>query len=148
MEADAEVHDLLHLTRLILRLSRSLLRVMNGPLEELGLSTKDLFVLTSVARGHLHPSHIAERLNMAAPSVSRSLDKLVELKLVARHLDVDDRRRFALSLTPLGEKTRESARHLIAGALAERYGHVPEDAVTRAVEALAALSEDMEPVRA
>lgn len=146
--ADTEAHDLLQLTRLILRLSRSLLGVMDGPLEQLELSTKDLLVLNSVARGYRHPGRIAERLNMAAPSVSRSLDKLVELKLIARSLDAGDRRRFTLSLTPLGERTRETARRLIAGALAERYAHVPEDAVVRAAKALAALSEKLEPARA
>jgi len=63
----------------------------------------------------VHPSHIAKRASFDPDKVTRAVDRLVRVGLVARSVDSADRRRIILKVTPRGrrvydeiERTRRS----------------------------------------
>ncbi|MDQ3457716.1 MAG: MarR family transcriptional regulator [Deinococcota bacterium] len=144
MEASRPL-EFLQLARLILRLSRQFQRVLDGPLtERLDFGMKGLFVLRAAQLGYHHPSRIAAFLNMASPSLSRTLERLEGRGLLERELDGEDRRRFRFAVTEEGEEAVSRARALVAETLSARYAHIEREQVLEAIAVLESLAAQME----
>lgn len=144
MEDSASSDELLKLSGSILHLARTIHLSVDGPLQaELGLTTKDLLVLGGVIAGSSRPGQIASRLNMAAPSVSRHLDRLIEMGLLTRELDSGDRRGFRLTATGEGRERYQRSRDLATGLLRQRYREVPDGEIRRAIEVLDTLIDQL-----
>jgi DNA-binding MarR family transcriptional regulator len=81
-------------------------------------------IATLAAAGPLHLGELARREAVTAPSASRAVDGLVELKLVQRMADPDDARRRAVALTQRGHAAAangdDAATRLLAEALHRR----------------------------
>jgi len=66
-------------------------------------------LLALVARGEERASALASRLALARPTVSATIDTLVERRLLERTAVDGDRRAVRLSLTELGRDTMQAA---------------------------------------
>lgn len=145
MKATSASADYLDLARLVLRLSRHLMRTFDEALvPAYGIATKDHLVLRMVQDGEVHPGGVAERLNMPPASVSRALERLEGRGYISRAVDSSDHRRFRLAVTEEGAKAVEGVRQLIRKVLGERYAHVSPGTLRSTIEQLAALNEVME----
>jgi DNA-binding MarR family transcriptional regulator len=90
---------------------RLLTAVMNScseQLDELGLDTKEFFVLGEVDECR-YPAELAARLMMPKASVTVYLRNLVAKGFVQREIDEGDLRRHRLVVTPEGKKALDRA---------------------------------------
>ncbi|MEU8363580.1 MarR family winged helix-turn-helix transcriptional regulator [Nonomuraea sp. NPDC048882] len=90
---------------------RLLTAVMNScseQLDELGLDTKEFFVLGEVDECR-YPAELAARLMMPKASVTVYLRNLVAKGFVQREIDEGDLRRHRLVVTPDGQKVLDRA---------------------------------------
>jgi DNA-binding MarR family transcriptional regulator len=99
---------------------RLLTRVMNAAapqFADLGLETKEFFVLDEVDTCH-YPAAIAEKLMLPKASVTVYLRNLVAAGLVRREIDETDLRRHRLTTTDKGRRVLADA----LDALAQEFG--------------------------
>jgi DNA-binding MarR family transcriptional regulator len=99
---------------------------------------KLLYVLTAV--GELSMSEIARRLGVTVSTASGAVDRLVELGLLARSDDPNNRRQVRVSVTALGMQTLEQIRELSTRQLRMLFEHVDDEdleIITRAIHIMA-----------
>ena len=120
---------------------RLLMLVITGvapAIAELGLETKELFLLAEVDE-HPHPAALAAKLCMPKPTVTVTVKRLEAAGFLTREIDAADLRRHRLSLTPSGRKAMTRGLALLSSAFEERL-----DRLTRPEQAeLTALLEKM-----
>jgi DNA-binding MarR family transcriptional regulator len=80
---------------------------MDSPHKDLG--EQQMWVLYALTRGRKLTSELAKKFNVANPTITRTVDALVERGFVERQPDADDRRKIYLQLTPAGTKAGEFA---------------------------------------
>ncbi len=137
----------LRLIRDAVRLARLVDRLIDHPIRrDMGLSSNDMYVLRSVLLGIDRPSAIAGRVNMAPPSVSRSIDRLVGRGLLERANVPSDGRAVVLRLTPTGSRTIERCLDLTEAGFHEAYPGLDPALVAATGARMSALLEAMEGV--
>jgi DNA-binding MarR family transcriptional regulator len=127
-----------HLTTVVIW-NRELNRRLEG---SLGLSFSQMRVLDYLARngGHLHPSELALLLEVAPNTVSHTLNRMEQAKLVRRDESEKDRR--TLTVTPTGkgsdvlERARAIREELRTSMLAPLGGFLKELTQVSAVRAI------------
>jgi DNA-binding MarR family transcriptional regulator len=78
--------------------------------DEFGLSRPEFVVLYSLAlRGGVAAKNIVQSSGFPKNTISRAVQRLLRLKLVARATDAGDRRSFVLRLTPSGRRMVDAA---------------------------------------
>lgn len=118
-------------------LSRAFERVIDPTLQErFGITARQLLGLRLVERGETSPMRIAELSALAPSSASRMLDTLVEMGLLARSDDPEDRRKTVLGLTERGREVSREARVVVARALRRAYAHVGDERIGQAYPTL------------
>jgi len=90
---------------------------------ELGLETKELFVLAEVDV-HPHPAELAGVLSMPKPTVTMYVKRLEAAGFLRREIDGADLRRHRLSLTPEGRKTMARGLALLSKAFGARLARL------------------------
>lgn len=90
-------------------------RALAEHLEPLLTRTYDLelrayLVLSSVSRGIVYPSDLADRLSLPRDTTSRLLQILLKKGLITKRIDPDDSRRIQQSVTLAGETLLREAR--------------------------------------
>lgn len=134
----------LRLLRDAVLLSRLVHRLIDPPLRrELGLSSKEVYVLRSLTLGVDRPGAIARRLNLTPPSVSRAVDLLASRGYVERHGSPDDGRATALAITEAGSQAMEAALVIVQDAYDQAYGQLDPQLVDRGIAVIEALLEAM-----
>jgi DNA-binding MarR family transcriptional regulator len=99
-------------------LTRQLARASGGPDEGPAMTaTQRLAMFETALSGPLRLSALAERMGITAPTASRAVDGLVDLGLMERQPDAEDRRAVQIDLTPPGRKRVEEKQALAAAAL-------------------------------
>jgi DNA-binding MarR family transcriptional regulator len=99
-------------------LTRELSRASGGPDDGPPMtSTQRLALFETAVRGPVRLSELAERMGITAPTASRAVDGLVELGLLERRPDPDDRRAVRIDLTRPGRKRVEERQSRAAAAL-------------------------------
>ena len=88
-------------------------------ISELGLETKELFVLAEVDV-HPHPAELAAVLSMPKPTVTMYVKRLEAAGFLRREIDGADLRRHRLILTPEGRKTMARGLALMSKAFGAR----------------------------
>src|SRR5882724_273760 len=101
------------------RLLMSVITSVAPDISELGLETKELFVLAEVD-AHPHPAELAGVLSMPKPTVTMYVKRLEAAGYVRREIDGADLRRHRLMLTPEGRKTMARGLALLAKAFGAR----------------------------
>jgi DNA-binding MarR family transcriptional regulator len=105
------------------RLLMSVITSVSPEITELGLETKELFVLTEVD-AHPHPAELAGVLSMPKPTVTIYVKRLEAAGFVRREIDGADLRRHRLILTPEGRKTMARGLALLAKAFGARLARL------------------------
>jgi DNA-binding MarR family transcriptional regulator len=99
-------------------------------------------LMAMIGGGTSQASHLAGRLALAKPTVSATLDTLVERGLVDRTTAPDDRRVTSLSLTDAGRAAVGDAEMAMRARLDDVLARVEEPETVR--EALAALGHALD----
>jgi DNA-binding MarR family transcriptional regulator len=124
--------DVLTLARLARLLERAC-----GDSEGPSLTLAQYRLLAMIGDGATKASQLAGKLALAKPTVSATVDTLVERGWVERTTAVDDRRVVQLSITSDGRKVLERADTAMRSRLDDVLAHVADvDAVRRALGAL------------
>jgi DNA-binding MarR family transcriptional regulator len=105
------------------RLLMSVITSVAPAITELGLETKELFVLAEVDV-HPHPAELAGVLSMPKPSVTMYIKRLEAAGFLRREIDGADLRRHRLILTPEGRKTMARGLALLAKAFGARLARL------------------------
>jgi DNA-binding MarR family transcriptional regulator len=105
------------------RLLMSVIISVAPAITELGLETKELFVLTEVD-AHPHPAELAVVLSMPKPTVTMYVKRLEAAGFLRREIDGTDLRRHRLILTPDGRKTMARGLTLLAKAFGARLARL------------------------
>jgi DNA-binding MarR family transcriptional regulator len=105
------------------RLVTSIITSVAGNIAELGLETKELFVLAEIDE-RPHPAEIATNLCMPKPSVTLYLKRLEAAGFVRREIDAADLRRHRLIVTPVGRKALTRGLALLSDAFGARLGRL------------------------
>jgi DNA-binding MarR family transcriptional regulator len=90
---------------------------------ELGLETKELFLLAQVD-AHPHPAELAGVLSMPKPTVTVYIKRLEASGFLRREIDGADLRRHRLILTPEGRKTMVRGLALLSKAFGARLARL------------------------
>src|ERR1700677_324852 len=90
---------------------------------ELGLETKELFVLAEVD-AHPHPAALAGVLSMPKPTVTMYIKRLEAAGFLRREIDGADLRRHRLTLTSEGRKTLARGLALMSKAFGARLARL------------------------
>jgi DNA-binding MarR family transcriptional regulator len=105
---------------------RLLMSVITGvapDITQLGLETKELFVLAEVDV-HPHPAELAAVLSMPKPTVTMYVKRLEAAGFLRREIDAADLRRHRLILTPEGRKTMTRGLALVSKAFGARLARL------------------------
>jgi DNA-binding MarR family transcriptional regulator len=105
------------------RLLMSVITSVAPGITELGLETKELFVLAEVDV-HPHPAELAAVLSMPKPSVTMYVKRLEAAGFLRREIDSADLRRHRLILTPEGRRTMARGLALLAKAFGARLARL------------------------
>ena len=105
------------------RLLMSVITSVAPAIAELGLETKELFVLAEIDE-HPHPAELASTLCMPKPTVTVNLKRLEAAGFVRREIDATDLRRHRLLLTLEGRKAMTEGLALLSEAFGERLGRL------------------------
>lgn len=121
---EVSARDVIHALAEVLALTEPpLLRLWRSA----GLTFSQRRVLRQLRGGPLGARELAVAVNLSAPSLTRTVDRLERSGLVRRAMDESDRRRIVVSLTAAGERVladhrvfRDSGLVAAAGALDQR----------------------------
>jgi DNA-binding MarR family transcriptional regulator len=105
------------------RLLMSVITSVAPDITELGLETKELFVLAEVDV-HPHPAELAGVLSMPKPTVTMYIKRLEAAGFLRREIDGADLRRHRLTLTPEGRKTMARGLALLSKAFGTRLARL------------------------
>jgi DNA-binding MarR family transcriptional regulator len=105
------------------RLLMSVITSVAADITDLGLETKELFVLAEVD-AHPHPAELAGVLCMPKPSVTVYIKRLEAAGFLRREIDGSDLRRHRLILTPEGRKTMARGLALLSKAFGARLARL------------------------
>jgi DNA-binding MarR family transcriptional regulator len=109
------------------RLLAVVLDACTGELDELGLETKEFFVLAEVAESP-YPAELAAKLMIPKASVTVYVRNLVAKGFMRREIDDADLRRHRLVLTEQGEAARDRSLVALAAEFDRRLAKVaPHD---------------------
>jgi DNA-binding MarR family transcriptional regulator len=131
----------LDLVDALYRLNRMLAEHVRAHVAEVAnLDVADFMVLQAAKR-EVSPSELAQRLSTHPAATSRTISSLVRAGLVRRMSDLDDGRRFLVSLTAEGRRVTD----LIAARIEpDLQAQLDRLGSTRSAELLAALSALLE----
>ncbi|MBX6317015.1 MarR family transcriptional regulator [Pigmentiphaga sp.] len=91
-------------------------------------------------------SRLAEILNIEGPTLVRTLDQLVDCRLVEREADPSDRRANVVRLTPEGKRLHQLMRRTLQKVRNELFSGIPDDAVKTTSEVLDALDRNLQSI--
>jgi DNA-binding MarR family transcriptional regulator len=105
------------------RLLMAVIHSVAPGIAELGLETKELFVLSEVD-AHPHPAELASVLCMPKPSITMYVKRLEAAGFVRREIDGADLRRHRLTLTSEGRKTLSRGLAVMSKAFGTRLARL------------------------
>lgn len=105
------------------RLLMSVVTSVAPEITELGLETKELFVLAELDQ-YPHPAELAAVLSMPKPTITMYVKRLEAAGFLRREIDAADLRRHRLLLTPEGRKTMARGLALLSKAFGARLARL------------------------
>ena len=123
-EEDAAAAPSLLLDRAAVRVSSAVQKVLRGS----GLTLERWRILDLLSdREGMTMSEIASAVVVTGPTLTRIVDDLATKALVHREVDVHDRRRVLVHLTPRGQRLRRSLRPAVVEAEAAALSALTDD---------------------
>ncbi|WP_223645109.1 MarR family winged helix-turn-helix transcriptional regulator [Corallococcus sp. EGB] len=101
----------------------SVIADVSPDIAELGLDTKELFVLAQVEE-HPYPAELAATLSMPKPTITVYVKRLEVAGFLRRELDTEDLRRHRLQVTPAGRKVTARGLAMLSEAFSARLGRL------------------------
>lgn len=136
-EEDGAVAPSLLLDRAAVRVSSAVQEVLRGS----GLTLERWRILDLLAdRQGMTMSEIASAVVVTGPTLTRIVDDLATRALVHREVDVHDRRRVLVHLTPRGQRLRRSLRPAVVEAETAALSALTDDQRTTLSALLARLT--------
>jgi DNA-binding MarR family transcriptional regulator len=123
MQVPAPKIDVGKIWSLAYRFLMSVITSVAPDISELGLETKELFVLAELD-AHPHPAELADVLSMPKPTVTMYVKRLEAAGFLRREIDGADLRRHRLILTPEGRKTMARGLALMSKAFGARLARL------------------------
>jgi DNA-binding MarR family transcriptional regulator len=111
--------DTLKVWSLNYRLLMTVITTVAPDIAELGLETKELFLLAEVDE-HPHPAELAAKLCMPKPTVTVNIKRLEAAGFLRREIDATDLRKHRLTLTSSGRRAMQKGVSLLTDAYAAR----------------------------
>jgi DNA-binding MarR family transcriptional regulator len=105
------------------RLLMTVITSVTPAISELGLETKELFVLAEIDE-HPHPADLAATLCMPKPTITVHLKTLEAAGFVRREIDAKDLRRHRLLVTASGRKIMTRGLALLSQAYGSRLSRL------------------------
>lgn len=105
------------------RLLMSVIADVTPDIIELGLETKELFLLAEVD-AHPHPAELASVLSMPKPTVTTYVKRLEAAGFLRREINAADLRRHRLTLTNSGRKAMTNGFALLSKAFDARLARL------------------------
>jgi DNA-binding MarR family transcriptional regulator len=105
------------------RLLMSVIAGVTPDINELGLETKELFLLAEVD-AHPHPAELASVLSMPKPTVTTYIKRLEAAGFLRREINAADLRRHRLTLTQEGRKAMTNGFALLSKAFDARLARL------------------------
>lgn len=138
MDATQVAALFLNLVPVFFRMQRA--EVKNS--EEWALSVPQVRTLRFIhRRPDVSLSDVARHLDVTLPAASKLVDHLMQLELLTRAVDSQDRRRAVLHLTDAGCNWLQSLNQAIQNTLAARLAHLSEAEAQQCAHALVLLHE-------
>ncbi|TWD82611.1 DNA-binding MarR family transcriptional regulator [Kribbella amoyensis] len=126
-----------------------LARELNATATHEGLTPTQASVLGLIAfRGPLGLTELAQLEGLNPTMLSRVIGKLTELELIQRDPNPDDLRAIRVAATDAGRQLHERIKLLRTEAIAECLGKIPEQSAQTIIDALPALDELAQALRA
>ncbi|MFC2058214.1 MarR family winged helix-turn-helix transcriptional regulator [Chloroflexota bacterium] len=123
------------------KLHRSVLRVALGQLGS-DIAPHHLMIMKALQDSEmLHSSEIAEMVAMAKPQMTHSIDKLIQLGMVERQSDIEDRRKIDIRLTQQGRDTLEKFDGIIKGHMKENLSRLSDNEMEKLAESFEYIAE-------
>lgn len=124
---DGIVADLLSITPLVRRsIQRKLVRTAFAQIEE-DITLPHLEIMKTLQEeGTRHIAEIGERLQIPKPQMTRLIDRLEDLGIVARRADNTDRRVINIMLTDRGRRIIEELDRVIVGSIKVKLASLTE----------------------
>ena len=119
--------DLLSIPPLVFRIIRR--KLINITLADFDIDIKfaHIEIMTVLKEeSTLHPAEIGQRLQIAKAQMTHLVDKLVDLELVERNVDLADRRTINITLTDTGRCFLEKHEEIIFNAVGEYISDLKE----------------------
>ncbi|KAA0085240.1 MarR family transcriptional regulator [Mycolicibacterium sp. P9-64] len=105
------------------RLLLSVISSAEAGINELGLDSKELFLLAEIDE-RPYPAELASTLSMPKATVTLYLKRLETAGFIRREIDSADLRRHRLLLTPAGRQAAKNGQALLSRAFDERLGRL------------------------
>jgi DNA-binding MarR family transcriptional regulator len=122
-------------------LSMAVMAEVEPEVRGLGLEMKELFLLGKLDE-HPHPADLARALITPKPSITFMVKRMEAAGFVARETEVDDLRRFRLTLTRSGRRAMEAARAILDEAFGRRLARLSAGERAELLRILLRLSEE------
>ncbi len=119
--------DLLSIPPVIFRIVRN--KFVRAALTDIGVDiTPHHFEIIRLLmeEGTMHAAEIGHRLELARAQMTQLIDRLVDLGIVERQLDITDRRMINISLTSQGTSLLEEHKHIVEEAIREKMSFLSE----------------------
>jgi DNA-binding MarR family transcriptional regulator len=127
-------------------LTRQLARVTGGPEDGPAMtSTQRLALFETATAGPLRLTELAERMGTTAPTASRAVEGLVELGLVERLPDSEDRRAVRIDVTEPGRARFDERMARAAAAIEPAVATLSAVDRDRLASLLARLTNELSP---
>ncbi len=92
-------------------------------------------------RPNVSLSEVAGHLDMTLPAASKLIDRLMQLALLTRTVDLQDRRRAVLHLTDAGRDWLQALNQAIQNKLSDRLASLSEEELIQCADSLTLLRE-------
>ena len=106
-----------------------------------GVTVSQCYVLEALEQGPLYMQEVAERLNVANSTITRSVDRLVARGLIERQMGERDRRSIQIGLTASGKELLTAIQSEIITDNRAILEALPEDVRDHVIETIERLSE-------
>lgn len=106
-----------------------------------GVTVSQCYVLEALESGPLYMQEVAEHLNVANSTITRSVDRLVARGLVERQMGGRDRRSVQIRLTESGRALLASIQDEIIADNRAILGDLPEDVRDHVIDTIQQLSK-------
>ena len=122
------------------RLVTSVLAEVAPRIRELGLETKEVFMLEMLPQ-HSSPAALARALVTPKPTITAMVKNMESVGFLRRETQPDDLRRFHLTVTPAGKKALDAAHAVLDEAYGKRLSRLDAAQRTELLRTLRTLGE-------